>query len=161
MGHESNKWPWVRIQRAIAYIETEIKGVHKMKVCGSVRRGLEMVGDIDFVVAPKKGKEEELRTSIKRFADKVLADGKRTIRILGKTGIQADFMIVAPIYFESAVLHSTGSKIFNIRCRKKAKSLGLKLNEYGLWEGTKRIATTEKTILTKLGKEKYLRPERR
>jgi len=158
---KEKKWSRIDVRKAIAYIEMNLKGIHKMKVCGSVRRGLEMVGDIDFVVSPIKGKHTELESSILKIADKVLAGGQRTIRILGKTGIQADFMIVAPTYFESAVLHSTGSKGFNIRCRAKAKSMGLKLNEYGLWEEGYRVARTEKTILKKLGMEEFLLPEKR
>jgi len=52
------------------------------------------------------------------------------------------------------MLHHTGSKELNIRMRAKAKVLGLKLNEYGLWNGSERLpARTEREIFGALGME--------
>jgi DNA polymerase (family 10) len=66
-----------------------------------------------------------------------------------------------------ALLHYTGSKNFNIRVRSHAKSLGYKLNQYGLFDvktGNQIIISkaSEKTILKKLGityKEPHERDE--
>jgi DNA polymerase/3'-5' exonuclease PolX len=50
------------------------------------------------------------------------------------------------------VLFLTGSKEFNIMMRGKAKEMGLKLNQYGLWQGERLIAArTERQIFAELG----------
>lgn len=58
-------------------------------------------------------------------------------------------------------LHITGPKEYGIYLRSKAKKLGLKLNQYGLFKGEECIASkTEKEILDALG-TKYLEPNER
>ena len=59
------------------------------------------------------------------------------------------------------LLHSTGSKYFNIYLRKKAISKSMKLNQYGLFKNKKKIKTlTERSIFNIL-EEKYILPSRR
>ena len=55
----------------------------------------------------------------------------------------------------------TGSKLFNINLRKKAKLLGYKLNEYGLYKNNNKIKiNSEKDIFEKLGLN-YIKPKNR
>ena len=59
------------------------------------------------------------------------------------------------------LLYSTGSKQFNINLRTKAKKLGYKLNQEGLFKNNKKINVRgEKGIFKKL-KVPYLPPEKR
>lgn len=76
--------------------------------------------------------------------------------------IQVDVLISARPDFESQLLFQTGSAEFNVRQRGIAKSLGLKLSNYGLIDPAANIvvARTEREIFARLGME-YLEPEKR
>ena len=63
-----------------------------------------------------------------------------------------DVRVVLPESFGAALQYFTGSKQHNIRLREIAVKAGLKLNEYGLFKGDRRIAgATEEEIYDKLG----------
>jgi len=150
--------------KAIANSITKRILAKRIEICGSIRRGKPKVGDIDIVAVPNKF--DEFCKSIKRILDeengKGLVYGQRNIRFLLNDDLQVDIAVFDDDTFESGKLYFTGSKWFNIRCRSKAKQLGYKLNEYGLWdEKGNRIATTEEEILRKIGMEKYIDPKTR
>jgi len=161
MATAKAKWDRHDAERARDFIVKELANyVAQIELCGSFRRGLSEVGDLDFVVVPKPGMSDLLRTRIAELG-RVLAQGSRTIRVVGRKGIQADFMIIDRKSFGSAVLHTTGSAQFNIWCRAIAKKRGMKLNEYGLWKNEKIIAQDEIDILRTLHMEEYIPPTRR
>lgn len=158
MGGTGNK-----ILREEAYnlakkVLNRLEGIKRARICGSIRRKKDYVGDIDIVIVPTDP-PKEFYASIGKLAEigHFEAVGKRNVRFV-KDGIQIDLMIVDKDSFESACLHLTGSKQFNIKCRAKAKMFGLMLNEYGLWKGAEKVARTEEEILTMLEMEKYLDP---
>jgi DNA polymerase (family 10) len=63
-----------------------------------------------------------------------------------------DFRFFEEASFGAAMMYFTGSKVHNIALRKRAQKEGWKLNEYGLFEGEKRIAgRAEEDIFKKLG----------
>lgn len=63
-----------------------------------------------------------------------------------------DVRIVAPESFGSALLYLTGSKAHSIALRRRARSLGCKLNEYGVFRGAERLAgATEEDAYQALG----------
>lgn len=132
-------------------------------LCGSYRRNCDTVGDLDFVIVPKD--EENIHRLIcSQIAKEVLAEGSKSMRVIarGEIPIQLDFMIVSKDNLDSAVLHSTGSKWFNIKCRQRAQRLGLRLSQYGLLnEAGEKMATTEIGILAKIGMSEYSPPETR
>jgi DNA polymerase (family 10) len=57
--------------------------------------------------------------------------------------IQADLRVVPAESFGAALQYFTGSKAHNIRLRELAVKKGWRLNEYGLFEGDKRLAGAE------------------
>ena len=76
-------------------------------------------------------------------------------------GIDADLRVVEDYEFGAALQYFTGSKEHNIVLRKIALEKDLKLNEYGLFKGRKRIAgETEEEIYQTLGFA-YIEPELR
>src|SRR5262249_31700079 len=76
-------------------------------------------------------------------------------------GIRADLRAVTPEEYPYALHHFTGSKEHNTALRTRAKSMGLKMNEYGLFKGTKNVpCKTEADIFLKLGLH-YIPPELR
>ncbi len=108
--------------------------VIRCDIAGSLRRGKEVSGDIDFLVSAKKSEN-----IIKAFTSQegilsILASGNTKASVLLEGGIQADLRVVDDSEFASALAYFTGSKEHNIVMRSRAISRGLRLNEYGLFK---------------------------
>lgn len=127
---------------------------------GSLRRKAEKIGDIDLliigdfsdVILSKLNESKEV---------KILSAGNKSIMLIYKKH-RVDLFFTAKNSAVPALLHYTGSKIFNIRMRTQAKSLGYKLNQYGLFDknGVSIKVYSEKDIFKKLNME-YKKPEER
>jgi len=129
-----------------------LKEVKRISFAGSLRRKKELVGDVDLLVSASK--TEKIMKSFTSFpnVEKVLGEGETKSSIRLREGFDADLRIVGEKSFGSALQYFTGSKNHNIKIRKIAKSKGLKLNEYGLFDKKKKIAgRTEKEVYSKLG----------
>ncbi len=130
----------------------EISGiVGECRVAGSFRRRKETVGDLDILVTDI---DEEVLQDFE-----ILERGERKITTLYKH-VQVDFRIVNEHEMGSSLQYFTGSKGHNIKLRRIAQTKGYKLNEYGLFEGDTRIATSEERIYNKLGMD-WIPPELR
>jgi len=159
-GMLDKKYDWLDAKTKAVGIMNRLKGVGYYKICGSIRRKKKKVGDIDVVAILND--RNAFENSVWETADEMLAIGPQNVRFISKD-IQTDIMVVEPDQFESACLHFTGSKFFNIRCRSAAKKMGCTLNEYGLWdkEGN-RVEGTELGIISRIGmKDKYCDPTNR
>ncbi len=132
-----------------------ISGIKRAEVAGSLRRMQETIGDVDILatIKPKiKGKEViELFTELPQVA-KVLARGNTKGSVLLNNGFQVDLRVVSEDEFGSAMQYFTGSKAHNVKIRGLARKLGLKINEYGVFKGKKKIAgKTEEEVYATLG----------
>jgi len=109
-----------------------LPGVERVEAAGSFRRGMETVGDLDFLVASSDPAPiMEWFTSMDGIAEVTAhGDTKSSIRLEG--GMQADLRVVPSEQFYFALHHFTGSKDHNVRMRQKALSMGLSLSEWGL-----------------------------
>src|SRR5256885_16221192 len=56
------------------------------------------------------------------------------------SGLQVDLRVVEPAAFGAAMQYFTGSQAHNIELRKIAQAKQLKLNEYGVFRGSKCIS---------------------
>jgi len=130
----------------------DVKGIRRWEVAGSCRRRRETVGDLDILVqASDRAAAAEGVLAYQPIED-VLAKGKEKISVRLAGGMQVDFRFIEPAAFGAAEMYFTGSKAHNIRLRKRAQARNLKLNEYGLFRGTKRVAgATEKAVFAALG----------
>ncbi|MGE0358955.1 MAG: DNA polymerase/3'-5' exonuclease PolX [Burkholderiales bacterium] len=130
-------------------------------VAGSYRRMKETVGDLDFLVASDKPE-----AVVKRFAGygevkQVTAQGPTRASAVLACGLQCDLRVVPKESFGAALHYFTGSKAHNIAVRKLGIARGLKVNEYGVWKGKKRIAGgTEASVYAAVGLP-YIEPELR
>ena len=70
----------------------------------------------------------------------VLARGDTKMSVRLQSRLQVDLRVVAAESFGAALQYFTGSKAHNIVLRGMAKARGLKINEYGVFRGEKRIA---------------------
>ena len=75
---------------------------------------------------------------------------RSTVRL--RNGLQVDLRVVPEASYGAALCYFTGSKAHNIALRQIAIDHGLKLNEYGLFKGTRRLAgRTEEELYERLG----------
>lgn len=106
--------------------------VERAETAGSLRRGLETVGDLDFIVGSSTpGPIMDWFTGMSEVQE-VTAKGetKSSVRLAG--GLQADLRVVPPDQFVFALHHFTGSKDHNVLMRQRALSRGYSLSEWGL-----------------------------
>ncbi len=106
--------------------------VEQAEACGSLRRRMETVGDLDFLVAtndPKPVGDWFVKWSAVK---EVTAHGETKASVRLATGIQADLRLVPPEQFVFALHHFTGSKDHNVQMRHRALAQGLSMSEWGL-----------------------------
>jgi DNA polymerase (family 10) len=139
----------------------KLKEVKKINVAGSLRRRKETIGDVDLlVVADNPEIVMDVFVNLPGVI-KVWGKGKTKSSIRLKQGIDADLRVVPEKSYGSALQYFTGSKEHNIATRKIAIDRGLKLNEYGVFKGSKMVAgKTEVEIYKILGME-WIPPELR
>ena len=132
-------------------------------VAGSYRRCQETIGDIDIVAAVVPKAQHTLIDWFTRYeeTEKIVAAGNTRATILLHSGLQVDLRVVAPASFGAALHYFTGSKAHNIAIRGMGQKRGLKINEYGVFRSTKRIAgRTEADVYRSVGLP-YIAPELR
>ena len=133
-----------------AYIEA-IPGVRQVVVAGSYRRCRETVGDLDILVSAQRTGVMD-RIVACDDVDKVLASGATRATMLLHGGLQVDVRVVAPDSFGAALVYFTGSREHNITLRQLAQEQGLKISEYGVFHGKRRIAgDTEESVYRSVG----------
>ena len=99
---------------------------------GSLRRGLETVGDLDFLVAAEAWAPIVEWFITRPEVREVTAKGETKASVRYAGGLQADLRIVPPAQFAFALHHFTGSKDHNVQMRQRALARGLSLSEWGL-----------------------------
>ncbi|HUK22135.1 MAG TPA: DNA polymerase/3'-5' exonuclease PolX [Gemmatimonadales bacterium] len=136
-------------------------GYETLTVAGSYRRRRETIGDLDLLVtSDDPGKVIERFTSYSGAA-KVISKGKIAAALELPSGLRADLRALEPEAYGAGLLYFTGSKAHNIELRQIAQARDLKLNEYGLFKGSKRVAgRTEAEIYEYLGLD-FIPPELR
>ncbi|QQG42599.1 MAG: DNA polymerase/3'-5' exonuclease PolX, partial [Candidatus Giovannonibacteria bacterium] len=158
-------------RRVLGFLLPEIRAMEKLiqsfpeveeaLVAGSTRRRKETIGDIDILVTSKTPEKVTDRFTALPQVAHVLAKGKTKTMVKLKNGLDCDLRVVPKESYGAALNYFTGSKEHNIALREMAINKGLKLNEYGLWRGKKRVAgRAEEEIYEKLGL-KYIEPEMR
>ncbi|MCP6719247.1 MAG: DNA polymerase/3'-5' exonuclease PolX [Patescibacteria group bacterium] len=138
-----------------------LKEVEKIDIVGSVLRRKETIGDVDFLIASKNPKKVmDFFVSLPNIV-KVWAKGSTKSSVRMKEGFDIDLRVVPKKSYGAASQYFIGSKEHNIATRRVAISKGLKLNEYGLFRGSKMIAgKDEKGIYEALGMQ-WIPPELR
>lgn len=102
----------------------------RAEVAGSFRRGKEIIGDLDFLVATKNPvalMEDFVRPP---WVHSVIASGPTKTSVRLHSGVQCDLRAVTNAEFPFALAYFTGSKEHNIQMRGRALKQGWTLNEY-------------------------------
>lgn len=135
--------------------------VGKVGVAGSYRREKETVGDIDILLVTTAPEEVSDAISKLKIVRDIAVKGDKKISFDLHNGLRVDVRLVKADQWGAALMYFTGSKEHNIAVRKVAMSKGWKLNEYGLFDGEKIIASKEEVdIYDALGMRFYEPKER-
>jgi DNA polymerase (family X) len=164
----------VRIDQALPLALSLIEGmqnapgVHRIELCGSLRRRKETIKDIDILIS-----SDDPGPLMERFVKlpgvaQITGQGetKSSVVVSGlafghNVHMNADLRVVSDKHFPFALLYFTGSKEHNVVLRQRAITLGLKLNEYELAGSDKSIpCKIEADVYRALGMA-YVPPEMR
>ncbi len=138
-------------ENLIAYLR-KAKGVKQVEAAGSFRRMKETVGDLDLLVTATNN--SLVMEQFTRYEDvaEVVASGPTRATVMLKGGIQVDLRVIPEESYGAALQYFTGSKAHNIVIRRMAQEKGLKINEYGVFKGERRIAgNTEASVYKAVG----------
>jgi DNA polymerase (family 10) len=118
--------------RVLAFFES-LDAVERVDVAGSLRRWRPTIGDIDVLVG-----SDDADAVIEAFesweeAGTVIEAGtsKASVR---KNDMRVDLRVVVDEEFGAALQYFTGSKDHNVAVRNRAIDMGLKVNEYGVFD---------------------------
>src|SRR3990172_2662032 len=149
-----------RLSLALSYAEPLIAylkktpGVIEIEPAGSLRRWKDTIGDVDILATSKKD-----APVIDRFVKypeikEVIAKGETKSTVTLKNGLQVDVRVLDEKSFGAALQYFTGSKAHNIAIRDRAKKMGLKISEYGVFEektGKKVAGENEEDVYKAVG----------
>ena len=131
----------------------------RCEIAGSLRRKKEVVKDIDIVAStPESTRLMDFFIKLPQVEDvTVYGDTKTSVRL--KSGIAMDLRVVEDSQFPYVLNHFTGSKEHNTAIRHRAKSRGIKVNEYGLFKGEELIQCQNEEDIYKVLGLAYIPPE--
>lgn len=135
----------------IAYLRA-IPTVEQAEIAGSYRRSKETVGDLDIVVAAEPGSDVMDRFVAYGAVARILSKGPTRSSVVLRSNLQVDLRVVDEASYGAALHYLTGSKAHSIAVRKIAQERGLKINEYGVFHGERRVAgATEESVFASIG----------
>ncbi len=126
-----------RMRSALATIPE----IARMQVAGSLRRRRETIGDIDMVVSVADDAGEETRRKImdvftsQPSVQVITGKGETKSSVVLKSGMNMDLRVVNDSQFPYTLHHFSGSKEHHIPLRRRALSMNMTINDYGLFRG--------------------------
>ena len=108
--------------------------IDQLEFAGSYRRGKETVGDLDMLVTSTD--PEAVMDQFESFQEfgSVIVRGGTKMSIRTTEEFQIDLRVVPDESFGATLQYFTGSKEHNVVVRGMAKSKGLKVNEWGVYQ---------------------------
>jgi len=135
----------------VAYL-AGVEGAEQVVVAGSYRRRKETVGDLDILVACEDSGPVMARFTGYEDVTEVISQGETRSTVVLRNGLQVDLRAVPPESHGAALHYFTGSKAHNIHVRRMGQGRGLKINEYGVFDGDTRVAgETEEEVYAQVG----------
>lgn len=126
--------------------------IRQIAVAGSYRRCQETVGDLDILVACTSAPAVMNMLASYSGVVEILARGPTKMSVRLSVGLQVDLRIVPEASYGAALQYFTGSKAHNIALRRRAQLRGLKISEYGVFHGSRRVAgKTEEDVYGAVG----------
>ena len=152
----------------IAELLRGFPGIDTITPAGSLRRGRETVGDLDFLVTGPACEPDVVSAAVEHVAqlpliDKLLAKGANKVSFTLRNNLQVDVRLLPRASYGAALQYFTGSKMHNVALRQRAIKRGLTLSEYALLrleDNAIVAAGTEEEIYAALDLD-YIPPELR
>ncbi|HLX55631.1 MAG TPA: DNA polymerase/3'-5' exonuclease PolX [Ktedonobacteraceae bacterium] len=125
----------------IYQVLSTIPEIVRLQVAGSLRRRRETIGDIDMVVSVANDAGEKIRREImdvftsQPSVQAVTGKGETKSSVVLQSGINMDLRVVNDSQFPYTLHHFTGSKEHHISLRRRALSMNMTINDYGLFRG--------------------------
>jgi DNA polymerase (family 10) len=101
--------------------------ISQLSVAGSLRRGFEIVRNLNFVASSRKPAEVVDYFLALPWIDKIVERSAGGATVLLKSGLGADLRVVSEKDYARALHDRTGSREHNAAMRERAKSLGKKI----------------------------------
>lgn len=125
---------------ALGGFVSSLPGVRRTAVAGSYRRRRETVGDLDILATAADGPAVAAAFASYPEVARIVAQGPTRVTVMLRNGLQVDLRVVPDESYGAALVYFTGSKAHNIALRKLGVAHGLKINEYGVFHGERRLA---------------------
>jgi DNA polymerase (family 10) len=138
-----------------------VRGVERADLAGSLRRGRETIGDVDLLIISRDSPTALQKLVKLPQVKQVLGVGDTRATMIIEGGVQVDIRAVAPESYGAALQYFTGSKQHNVHLRTIGRKLGLKINEYGVYRGEKRLGGAIEEDVYRLLKMQTMPPEMR
>ncbi|MGZ6281246.1 MAG: DNA polymerase/3'-5' exonuclease PolX [Ktedonobacteraceae bacterium] len=119
----------------------ELPEIVRLQVAGSLRRRRETIGDIDLVASVADSASEDARSKIMNVftsqpsVQAIAGKGETKSSVVLSSGINMDLRVVNDSQFPYTLHHFTGSKEHHIPLRRRALSMNMTINDYGLFKG--------------------------
>lgn len=123
-----------------------IQGVKQVEIAGSVRRGCEMVGDIDLVAKVTPDNQVAAVMSGHPQVKEVLANEPERLALLSNLGFKVEIIMVGSEEFASTLLYATGSAAHRQKLLQLVAEQGKTARDIGF--STPRWLAEESKVLT-------------
>lgn len=142
---------WQYGEALLSYLRA-LPGVTRAEIAGSFRRARETVGDLDVLVtATRRAAVVDAFVAYPEVTE-VIARGPTRASVRLRCELQVDLRLLADPSYGAALHYFTGSKSHNIAVRRLGQQRGLKINEYGIYRGRRRIGgRTEEEVFRSVG----------
>ncbi|WP_135302375.1 DNA polymerase/3'-5' exonuclease PolX [Haloarcula amylovorans] len=120
-------------ERVEAYM-SDVEGVEKCALGGSIRRWKPTIGDVDVLVGSHDDAEIVEAFTDWPEVDRVIESGETKASVYAGDDVRVDLRVVVPEEFGAALQYFTGSKDHNVAVRNRAIERNLKVNEYGVFD---------------------------
>jgi DNA polymerase (family 10) len=121
----------------------QLPSVERADVAGSIRRRRDTIGDLDLLLISPDSPLALQEFSKLPVVKQVIALGDTRATVVIEDGVQVDVRAVEKGTYGAALVYFTGSKEHNVHLRTIARARGLKISEYGVFRGNKRIGGKE------------------
>lgn len=152
---------------ALPLAESLLVDIHRLPevetadIAGSLRRGRETIGDLDLLIVSQDSPRALTRISNLPAVKRVVGLGNTKATFVVEGPVQVDVRAVERASYGAALVYFTGSKEHNVRLRGMAKDRGWKINEYGVFEDSKRLGGRTEEEVYRLLDLPWIPPELR
>ena len=125
----------------IRAVLAQIPEIVRLQIAGSLRRKRETIGDIDMVASVADDASSDVRRKIMDIftsqpsVEAITGKGETKSSVVLKSGINMDLRVVNDSQVPYTLHHFSGSKEHHIPLRRRALSMGMTINDYGLFRG--------------------------